>query len=68
MSISFLIETERGRLQHFPTEVSSNDITTFFTLSATDMDFVQKQRGDHNRLGFSLQLCVLRYLGFSPEP
>jgi TnpA family transposase len=65
MPVSFLTDNERGRLQSIPTEISLSDITTFFTLSATDLAFVRKQRGEHNRLGFSLQLCILRYLGFS---
>jgi TnpA family transposase len=28
---------------------------------------VKKQRKAYNRLGFAIQLCVLRYLGFSPD-
>jgi TnpA family transposase len=65
MPVSFLTENEREQMQRFPPEISFTDIATFFTLSATDMVLVQKQRGYHNRLGFSLQLCILRYLGFS---
>lgn len=67
MPVSFLTEDEREGLQYFPADISANDITAFFTLSATDMALVRKQRGDYNRLGFSLQLCALRYLGFSPD-
>src|SRR6266705_4095825 len=75
MPVSFLSKNERERLQRFPAEISSNDLTAFFTLSATDLALVRKQRGAHNRLGFAFQLCILRYLGFSlddltqvPEP
>src|SRR5712692_2266853 len=75
MPVSFLTDKERERLQSFPSEIPESDITAFFTLSTTDLVLVQKQRGDHNHLGFGLQLCILRYLGFSlddithiPEP
>jgi TnpA family transposase len=67
MPVSLLTENERERLQRFPTEISSGDITAFFTLAATDLAYVRKQRGAHNRLGYALQLCALRYLGFSPH-
>jgi len=67
MPVSFLTEDEREGLQYFPADISPSDVTAFFTLSATDMALVQKQRGDHNQLGFALQVCVLRYLGFSPK-
>jgi Domain of unknown function (DUF4158) len=65
MPVSFLTDNERERLQRCPAEISSGDITAFFTLSATDLALVRKQRGAHNRLGFAFQLCILRYLGFS---
>ena len=39
----------------------------FFALSASDKAEIRKQRGDHNRLGYSIQLCALRYLGFAPD-
>ena len=67
MPVSFLTESERERLQSFPKEISSDDITAFFTLSETDIDLVKTQHGDYNRLGFALHLCLLRYLGFSPQ-
>lgn len=63
---SFLNDTERERLRGFPTEIPSEDLIGFFTLSERDQVLVRGQRRDHNRLGFALQVCALRYLGFVP--
>jgi len=43
------------------------DIIQFFTLSAADLTLTRRRRGDANRLGFALQLCSLRFLGFVPS-
>jgi hypothetical protein len=63
---SFLTDTDRERLQEFPKDISSEDLIGYFTLSERDQLVVQEQRRAHNRLGFALQLCALRYLGFVP--
>ena len=39
----------------------------FFTLSGPDLAEVRRRHGDENRLGWSLQLCGLRMLGFCPD-
>jgi hypothetical protein len=64
---SFLSKAERERLNRFPTLIPEEELIAFFTLSESDRIEVEKQRGDHNRLGFSLQICTLRYLGFIPQ-
>ncbi len=48
-------------------KIESGDLGRFFTLTSKDLNLVQQQRGDHNRLGFALQLTSLRYLGFIPD-
>lgn len=63
----FLTNSERERLSTYPPDIPGRDLGRFFTLTAKDMAEVGRQRGDHNRLGFTLQLCTLRYLGFIPE-
>jgi len=63
----FLTEAERERLRRFPAEIPPADVIAYFTLSPADLVQVHHQRGDHNRLGFALQLGALRYLGFSPD-
>ena len=63
----FLSAAERTRLSNFPQEITADDIGRFFTLTADDLMQVDKQRGDHNRLGFAIQLCALRYMGFIPD-
>jgi TnpA family transposase len=64
---TFLTLTERARLSGFPDEIPSDDMFTFFTLSERDMEQVPFKSADCNRLGFALQLCALRYLGFCPD-
>ncbi|MGH9761939.1 MAG: Tn3 family transposase, partial [Blastocatellia bacterium] len=43
------------------------DVVTFFTLTSTERALVTKLHNDANRMGFALQLCSLRYLGFVPD-
>jgi TnpA family transposase len=62
----FLSQDERERLSHFPPDVSGDDLIAYFTLTPEDMAMIGKQRRPHNRLGFALLLCALRYLGFLP--
>jgi Domain of unknown function (DUF4158) len=57
------IFTEPERTRHD----GEADLIRYFSLSRSDLDLVRRQRGDHNRIGFALQLCALRYMGFSPD-
>src|SRR6185436_11845983 len=67
MPIGFLTATERDRLNHFPTPIPDEDVRAFFLLSEADQHVINHQREAHTRLGFALQLCALRYLGFAPD-
>ena len=67
MPIGFLTATERDRLNHFPTPIPNEDLQAFFLLSEADQHVINHQRETHTRLGFALQRCALRYLGFAPD-
>ncbi len=63
----FLTAVERERLSTYPKDISDWDLGRFFTLSSEDLQLLAQLRGDDNHLGFALQLCTLRYLGFIPD-
>src|SRR5215211_9337795 len=44
------------------------DLIRHWTLDQTDLAAVGRRRRDHNRLGFALQLCALRYPGRPLRP
>lgn len=62
----WLTEAERGRLTSYPAAIPEADVVTFFTLTESDHRLLAGLRGDDSRLGFALQFCTLRYLGFVP--
>src|SRR3954452_5426015 len=66
MPVAFLSDSERERLTCFPEDISADDLHNFFTLSEPDKQHMPKTTNAANRLGYALQLCALRYLGYCP--
>jgi len=67
MPIQFFTDAERHRLNNFPLEIQYQDLAAFFTLSETDKAQIPIYSTAYNRLGFALQLCTLRFMGFVPD-
>lgn len=66
MPVRLLTAAERDRLVRFPDAVSREDVASHFALSERNLEVIRRLHGDHNRLGFALQLAALRFLGFVP--
>ena len=60
---SLLTPAERTGLLAFPT--TDDDLIRHYTFSEPDLSVIRQRRGNHNRLGFAVQLCYLRYPGFA---
>ena len=58
-----LSATEQGSLLALPE--SQDDLIQHYTLNDADMALVRQRRGDPNRLGFAVQLCLLRFPGYA---
>jgi hypothetical protein len=54
MPVRLLTDAERGRLSGFPTEVPTEDLHAFFTLTGRDRGAVPATSAPANRLGFAL--------------
>jgi TnpA family transposase len=60
---SILSAAERNTLLAFPT--TDDELIRHYTFSEHDLSAIRQRRGKHNRLGFAVQLCYLRYPGFA---
>ena len=67
MPVRFLSGTQRRSLAGFPSELDAAVLKRFFALGPADLSEVRRRRSAPNRLGWALQLCALRMLGFRPE-
>jgi len=67
MPVQLFTEADRARRNRFPEALTYEDLVTFFTLSERDLDSIPRYSVAHNRLGYALQLCTLRFMGFVPD-
>lgn len=60
---SVLSNTERSSLLVLPEH--QDDLIRHYTFTEGDLSLIGQRRGDANRLGFAVQLCLLRYPGYA---
>jgi len=59
-----LTELQRNRLQTAHHSLPRREMVRYWLLSADDIRRIHERRREHNRLGFAVQLCLLRYPGW----
>lgn len=60
---SVLTTAQQEALLAFPS--TDVEIARFYTFDERDLSIIRQRRGAHNRLGFAVQLCYLRYPGYA---
>jgi TnpA family transposase len=63
-----LSPAQRAELLTVPSDLSDRELARYYTLTDDDRAVIARHRGPHNRLGFSVQLCYLRFPGWPWDP
>ena len=62
-SPDLLTPEQRAQFVRIPPDLSDRDIARFYTFTPHDLAVIKQRRRSQNRLGFAVQLAVLRFLG-----
>lgn len=63
MNLDFLTVEQKALYGKFSSDLNELQLTRYFHLDEADLEFISNRRGDHNRLGFALQITSIRFLG-----
>ncbi len=63
MPMSFLSAKQLSKYGRYNEEPTEEQLAHHFYLTTSDLKWINTRRRPHNKLGFALQLCTLRFLG-----